>query len=309
MSRIFIDTNILIDFLTRRGKFFNPAWGVISSLTAKGVKAKVDNTFDGIYGNVTLSWSNATDRFYTSSIGWGSVTIAQGKAFTDGTNIYSGTIENQTSALAGKTLAPCLALADTDDNTTTIADHAGHTIAVTLQDRTLYKYGAWNTLCLPFALGNANAATGHHFDGTPLEGATVKELDTTGSYSPVALTPNDKSNLFLGTSTEDDQTVSTLYYPDDSNNQDGNYYIYACRGYFHVDLNASSDSSEGGGSVRAFVLNFGDGEVSGITTTNYTNYTNFTDSDAWYSLDGRRLSSKPAKKGLYIHNGRKVAIK
>ncbi len=32
-------------------------------------------------------------------------------------------------------------------------------------------------------------------------------------------------------------------------------------------------------------------------------------SDAWYSLDGRRLSAKPARKGLYILNGQKVVIK
>ena len=31
--------------------------------------------------------------------------------------------------------------------------------------------------------------------------------------------------------------------------------------------------------------------------------------DAWYSLDGRRLSSKPATKGIYINNGKKVVIK
>ena len=29
----------------------------------------------------------------------------------------------------------------------------------------------------------------------------------------------------------------------------------------------------------------------------------------WYTLDGRRLSSKPAQKGLYIHDGRKVVVK
>ena len=29
----------------------------------------------------------------------------------------------------------------------------------------------------------------------------------------------------------------------------------------------------------------------------------------WYSLDGRRLHGKPAKKGLYLNNGRKVVIK
>ena len=33
------------------------------------------------------------------------------------------------------------------------------------------------------------------------------------------------------------------------------------------------------------------------------------DSEAWYTLDGVRLSGKPTKKGLYINNGRKVVIK
>ena len=33
------------------------------------------------------------------------------------------------------------------------------------------------------------------------------------------------------------------------------------------------------------------------------------DSEAWYTLDGVRLSSKPSTKGIYINNGKKVAIK
>ena len=32
-------------------------------------------------------------------------------------------------------------------------------------------------------------------------------------------------------------------------------------------------------------------------------------SDAWYTLQGRRLSAKPTKSGLYLHNGIKVVIK
>lgn len=32
-------------------------------------------------------------------------------------------------------------------------------------------------------------------------------------------------------------------------------------------------------------------------------------SKAWYSFDGRRLSSKPSKKGVYINNGKKVLVK
>ena len=33
------------------------------------------------------------------------------------------------------------------------------------------------------------------------------------------------------------------------------------------------------------------------------------DSEAWYTLDGVRLSGKPTKKGLYINNGKKIVIK
>ena len=47
-------------------------------------------------------------------------------------------------------------------------------------------------------------------------------------------------------------------------------------------------------------------EVTGITTTDFTDS---TDSAAWYTLDGRRLSQKPAKSGIYVNNGRKVVIK
>ena len=43
-----------------------------------------------------------------------------------------------------------------------------------LSERTLYRDGYWNTLCLPFAVGS--------FTGTPLEGATVMELDTETTY-------------------------------------------------------------------------------------------------------------------------------
>ena len=44
---------------------------------------------------------------------------------------------------------------------------------VTIKGRTLYKDGDWNTLCLPFEVA---------LEGSPLEGATVKQLDVTGIY-------------------------------------------------------------------------------------------------------------------------------
>lgn len=60
-------------------------------------------------------------------------------------------------------------LLDNADNTQTIADSANVRSVVKLMGRTLYKDGAWNTLCLPFALA---------LEGSPLEGATLMELDT-----------------------------------------------------------------------------------------------------------------------------------
>ena len=31
--------------------------------------------------------------------------------------------------------------------------------------------------------------------------------------------------------------------------------------------------------------------------------------DGWYDLNGRKLQGKPTKKGIYIHNGKKVVVK
>ena len=35
----------------------------------------------------------------------------------------------------------------------------------------------------------------------------------------------------------------------------------------------------------------------------------FATAGEWYTLDGRKLSGKPAKAGLYIYNSKKVVIK
>jgi hypothetical protein len=32
-------------------------------------------------------------------------------------------------------------------------------------------------------------------------------------------------------------------------------------------------------------------------------------SDAWYTLDGRKLNGKPVKSGVYIYNGKKAVVR
>ena len=50
------------------------------------------------------------------------------------------------------------------------------------------------------------------------------------------------------------------------------------------------------------------GETTAIGTLDTKTGEVSFDSEAWYTLDGVRLSGKPTKKGLYINNGRKVVI-
>ena len=51
------------------------------------------------------------------------------------------------------------------------------------------------------------------------------------------------------------------------------------------------------------------GEVTGIGEIDTKTGEMTFDSEAWYTLDGVRLSGKPSKKGLYINNGKKIVIK
>ncbi len=56
--------------------------------------------------------------------------------------------------------------------------------------RTLYKDGDWNTLCLPFSLGDNVPDDDFTFSGTPLEGAIVKELTSSTLTNDGTLTLN-----------------------------------------------------------------------------------------------------------------------
>ena len=51
------------------------------------------------------------------------------------------------------------------------------------------------------------------------------------------------------------------------------------------------------------------GETTAIGTLDTTTGEVSFDSEAWYTLDGVRLSGKPSSKGIYINNGKKIVIK
>ena len=85
------------------------------------------------------------------------------------------------------------------------------------------------------------------------------------------------------------------------------FTVNACRGYFQLKQGLTVGEPANG--VRAFVLNFGDDETTGIISIENGKLKIENDADAWFTLDGRRLSAKPSRAGVYINNGKKVVIK
>ncbi len=242
-----------------------------------------------------------------------------------------------------------LQLADAADNSAAIAKCNGATgLNITLQGRTLTKDGNWNTLCLPFSLSaeqiaasslagatikeldNAADATSLSNDGT----LTLKFTDdvttidagkpyivkwtTTGdnisnpvfegvtiaSTTPTAVKSDDGNVTFVGQYSPFgivDTNINSIIMLGANNTlgySQNNRTLRSFRAHFEVPETAN---------VREFVLDFGDDVATGIVSIHNSQST--MHNDAWYTIDGRKLGSKPTAKGVYVNNGKKIVIK
>ena len=83
-------------------------------------------------------------------------------------------------------------LNDKQDNSEVLTDHNGWMVGTTIEGRTIYTDGRWNTLCLPFDL------TADQLASSPLAGFEVKELDTaTEGYTNPTGYDADSKTLWL----------------------------------------------------------------------------------------------------------------
>ena len=234
-----------------------------------------------------------------------------------------------------------LVIDNNTDNTSLIQINNRRTGNVKLADRTLYKDGAWNTLCLPFDLtlagstlsGDNVEAMVLHSSDSGLDGTTLTlNFDNAPATIPAGtpfiirwtsgedlknpefngVTVSDATNnaAFTGGSfcaTYDyirwtKETPSILFLGDNNNLHwpDANASLGACRAYFWLN---------GGGSAREFKLNF-DGEVVQTTGIGRTDFTDITErADAWYTVNGVKLSGMPRTRGIYVKNGKKIVVK
>ena len=328
----------------------------VSGITAytKGITHTVGEATTFYYGqgdDVSLTLSHGDRTGYT----FDDYEVSSGTL--SGTTL---TMPNAEVTINAQWTENVLELADNADNTTAIAYAAATDKIynrVILNGRTLWKDGAWNTLCLPFDMSEAqvmeqlspdalmtlketafrggtltldfeNTTTieaGKPYiikwvgDGTAnlmnpvFTGVTISTVtanvetdyvDFVGTYSPVDIFTAEKTNLYFSSN-------NTIYYPWAEGMTSFN--LNACRAYFQLKngLTAGDKTTD----ARAFVLNIGGKEeATGITTTRYikdplTQGSDFTNSDAWYTLDGRKLSGTPTKSGVYVNNGKKIVIK
>ena len=107
-----------------------------------------------------------------------------------------------------------------------------------------------------------------------------------GTISPVTLYDGAKTNLFLSN--------NMLYYPSGADVTVGPF-----RAYFTLSSPVPA--------LAKVMIDFGDDdiEVTGIMVVDSGQLT----VDSWYTMSGVRLQDKPTEKGIYIVNGKKVAIK
>ena len=147
------------------------------------------------------------------------------------------------------------------------------------------------------------------FSGVKISNITANvstdNVDFVGTYSSQVYNAVNRSVLFLGGS-------SKFFYPDGT----AATTIGAFRAYFQLKGitagDPTDDSEQSNSGARTFVLNFGDGDGSAGDPARIHGVEAGEDARApqgWHTLDGRRLSGRPAAKGLYISNGRKVYVK
>jgi hypothetical protein len=236
---------------------------------------------------------------------------------------------------------PLMTLADNAmDNSTTISNNNGETGSVKLEDRTLYKDGDWNTLCLPFDVSTTSGPlagdnvvamtlntsesnlTGSTFTlsfdaapttipaGTPfiIKWAT-KETPATNLVSPV----------FTGVTIDNTMHNADFTGGTFKGTYERKVWNEENKSILFVGTNNTLYWPTAGGHVNAcrayfdlgtyeareFVLNFDD-QTTGVIEVKEVNEVK---DDSWYTLNGVKLSGKPTKSGLYIHGNRKVVIK
>ena len=310
-------------------------------LLYSGQKLTVAGSLDGSTIGVGIRATNTTNTTLTPTVG----TVTSGYGTTVGTALKHFCIDGIYSAnsidVSGGEVAigtSPITLSATADNSGLLAGNAGQAIGVTLDGRTYYKDGCWNTLCLPFSL------TASQLSASPLAGAELMRLSESslsggvltltfseataveagvpylakwskgdGIVSPsftnvcIASSPvvtETAAVNFVGLLSPKTADPSTDILLGSENKVGYALKANAMKAFGAYFLDKSKSSAE----ARALqvVLDFGEAPTA-ISHTGIAGHT--PGHGAWYTLQGQRLDSEPTRPGIYVRQGRKEVIR
>ena len=205
-------------------------------------------------------------------------------------------------------------------------------------------YSGWNTFCVPFALTQTQleeaygsgavakylsgvttdgAAATLHF--TPEEGGGIEankayllyltaDVTKPKTFSGVTLEPAGTCTTTVTAADGGDYTFQGILTPTALATNDRQYFLNSAGTYFVLPLNNTSQMK----ATRAYIIvpapaapaqgrqyTF---DFNGTTTAIDNVTISGMEDGTWYTISGLRVN-RPAAKGVYIHNGRKVIVK
>ena len=241
-----------------------------------------------------------------------------------------------------------LTLGSDADNAEILFNNYGRQAHVTLDGRTLYADGTWNTICLPFDLDATQLAA------SPLAGADFRTLEG------ITVTTNSVELNFSAQGAHDDldggypwiikwaaggsdivdpqfanviinNELYSLSYEDATSGYSVNFkgtqapknFTAEDQSIAFIGANNELNYPLAGAKVGAFrgYFELGGFTLSGETTvkiftgdldedpTGISEISEISENSDWYDLSGRKLAGKPSMKGIYVNGGRKVTVK
>lgn len=207
-----------------------------------------------------------------------------------------------------------------------------------------YVYSGWNTFCVPFALTQAqlekaygNGAVAKYLSDvtTGAEGVTLHFAPENGggieankayllhvtnnvmeakTFSGVTLQPAGLCTTTVSDENGGEYTFQGILKPTTLTTDNTQYFLNSAGTYFVLPLNNTSQMK----ATRAYIIvpapaapaqgrqySF---DFNGTTTAIDNVTISGMEDGAWYTISGIRVN-RPAAKGVYIHNGRKVIVK
>lgn len=181
------ETSATIEDCYSQGEIFTNKTAYSDGNYLGGIVGNTDGTVRRVYSSGGVTSAAQSSAIYGANAG--TVTDAYSSGLTD--TVLDGSLNTQGDysvwTFAADELPaltcfsiPTISLSNAADNASVLETYNGQTVNIILSDRTLYKDGSWNTLCLPFEVSiTSSPLSGDNVQAMTLNTSTNKLTDGT----------------------------------------------------------------------------------------------------------------------------------